>query len=107
VNGVKNCNTLLNTCSAKFLAVVGTRAGFASPLAVADGKLFANGGNTVSAFDAAGQTNCSPFFGAQACGALWSAPASDSASGIGPAVADGRLFDAVDTPNGLGVGAFD
>ena len=107
VDGFEHCNAQLNTCSAKFLAQVGTTAGFASPVVVADGKVFANGGNSVAAFDAAGQVNCAPFLGAQACSPLWSASADASASSVGPAVSEGRLFDVVDTASGPGLGAFD
>jgi hypothetical protein len=107
VDGSKHCNTQLNTCTAKFIAQVGTTAGFASPVVVADGKVFANGGDSVAAFDAAGQVNCAPFVGTQACSPLWSAPAHASASSIGPAVSEGRLFDVVDTGGGPGLGAID
>jgi hypothetical protein len=107
VDGFEHCNSQLNTCTAKFVAQVGTTAGFASPVVVADGRVFANGGDGVAAFDAAGVVNCVPFIGTQACSPLWSAPADASGSGTGPAVSDGRLFDPVPSTGGTALGAFD
>jgi outer membrane protein assembly factor BamB len=107
VYGIEHCDTQLNWCTPKFFAQVGTVPGFATPLLVAEGKVFAHGGNSVAAFDATGQFNCVPFLGTRACSPLWSAALGSSAPSIGPAFSGGRVFDAVDTASGPGVGAFD
>ena len=106
VNGVNNCNTLVNSCSPTFSATLGSAAGVATPPLVDAGKVFANGATALYAFDASGQASCVPSQGVQVCSPLWSAPTAFSASGVGPAAANGVIYDAVAT-SGFALGAFD
>ncbi len=102
VDGVRNCNTLLNICAPVFRAQLGTASGPASPPVVDGGRVFANGASSVFAFDAAGQTNCATSQATQVCTSLWSASTNFSASGIGPTVVNGVVHDAAT----VGVRAF-
>jgi hypothetical protein len=107
VSGFRNCNTFLNTCAAVFRADLGSAGAPATPAAVVDGKVFANGGNDVYAFDAAGQTGCAPSLGVQVCAPVWSAPTGFSASGVGPSVDHGVLYDPIADGSTFGIRAFD
>ncbi len=102
IDGVRNCNTLLNICAPVFRAQLGTASGPASPPVVDGGRVFANGASSVFAFDAAGQTNCATSQATQVCTPLWSASTNFSASGIGPTVVNGVVHDAAT----VGVRAF-
>jgi hypothetical protein len=104
MDGVRNCNLVLNWCSPIFRADLGTTPGPPTPPAVAGGRVFANGSASLYAFDAAGQTGCSPDHGVATCEPLWSAPTAASETGIGPAVADDVVYTAVAA---VGLGAFD
>lgn len=107
VNGVRNCTTLLNTCSPVFRAPLGHAIGPASPPVVDGGRVYANGGTSVYAFDANGQTSCVSSLGTAICTPVWSAPTGFSASGVGPAVAAGVVYDPVQSGATFGVRAFD
>jgi hypothetical protein len=106
VNGVRNCNPLLNTCTPVFFAQLGNAFGPASPPVVDGGKVFANGANTLFAFDAKGQTNCTSALGQATCSPVWSAVTGYSAGGVGPAVANGVVYDGVSTGGSFALGAF-
>jgi hypothetical protein len=103
VNGVRNCNTLLDACSPIFRADLGSASGPATPPAVDGGRVFANGAGSLFAFDAAGQTGCVVATGTALCSALWSATTGVSSFGVGPTIAGGVVFDAATG----GLGAFD
>jgi Arylsulfotransferase (ASST)/PQQ-like domain len=107
MNGVRNCRTLLNSCSPIFRAELGDTPGAATPPAVDGGRVFAAGANSLYAFDAAGGTNCSAAQGVRTCTPLWSAPTGASTSGVGPAVTTGVAYSPV-SGGVLGLlGAFD
>jgi hypothetical protein len=99
VDGVRNCNTLLNVCAPLFRAQLGTTNGPATPPVVDGGKVFANGATSLYAFDAAGNTNCATSVGTHVCNPVWSAATGFAGSGIGPAVDSGVVHDPV--PNGV------
>jgi len=95
VNGVRNCNILLNTCAPIFRADLGTTNAPVTPPLVENGRVFANGGTHLYAFDASGQTSCGSSQGTQVCLPLWSASTAFTATGVGPAVANRVVYDAV------------
>ncbi len=103
VDGVRNCNSLSESCQPVFRAPLGNAAGPATPPTIDGGKIFVNGAATLFAFDAAGQTSCAATAGTQNCTPLWTAATGFAQAGIGPSVANGVVHDPV--PGG--VGAFD
>ncbi|MDQ1379725.1 MAG: hypothetical protein QOJ71_444, partial [Actinomycetota bacterium] len=94
VDGLRNCDIVLNTCAPIFRADVGGANGPATPPVVADGKVFVNGGTRLYAFDASGRTGCASSQGVRSCLPLWSASTGFAARGVGPAVAKGVVYDA-------------
>jgi hypothetical protein len=106
VSGVRNCNPLLDTCRPVFSAQLGNAFGPSSPPVVDGAKVFANGANTLFAFDATGQTNCTSSSGQATCTPLWSAATGFAAGGVAPAVADGVVYDAIRTGGTFALGAF-
>ena len=106
VNGVRNCNPVLNTCSPVFVAQLGNGFGAASPPVVDGGRVFANGADSVFAFDANGQTNCVSSLGQATCSPLWSAVTGFSAGGVGPAVVNGVVYDAIRAGGSFALRAF-
>jgi len=107
LNGVRNCNPLLDTCRPVFMAPLGNAFGPATPPVVDGNKVFANGAGTLFAFDARGLTNCTSASGLASCSPLWSAPTGFAAAGVAPAVANGVVYDAISSGGGsYALGAF-
>ena len=106
VDGVRNCNPLLNTCRPMFVAQLGNVFGPATPPVVDGDKVIANGANSVFAFDANAQTNCVSALDQATCSPLWSAPTGFSSGGVGPAVANGVVYDPVAGGGSFALGAF-
>jgi hypothetical protein len=107
VNGVGNCNRLANTCTPTFAGVIGSSPGAATAPANYGGKIYVNGPGALYAFDAAGQVNCTPYQGLQACAPLWASATGMPAPTLGPAVGSGIVYDAVASSGQAGLGAFD
>ncbi len=94
VDGVRNCNPVMFTCSPVFTATLDTAPGPTTPVLVHAGKVFAHGATTLEAFDAAGVTGCATASGLATCSPVWSAPVGAATSGIGPAVTTtGIVYD--------------
>ena len=106
LDGVRHCNAAMDTCAPIFRANLGNSSGPATPPVVDGNKILANGAGSVYAFDAAGQTGCVSSLGTAVCSPLWSAPTGFAASGVGPTVANGIVYDPVNA-GGTAIGAFD
>jgi hypothetical protein len=92
---------------AVLVAPVGTTPATASPPVVADGRVYVNGAVAVYAFDAAGSTSCVSWYGVQVCDPIWAQAIGGTAPGVGPAVANGIVYDAAWASAGFGLAAFD
>jgi hypothetical protein len=111
IDGARNCAVFFDRCDPVFVADLGSAVAPASPPLVNAGKVFANGANSVYAFDATGQTNCvAEKAAARRCSPTWSASTGGAAEGTGPTLnaSTNVLYDLVDDGGGrLYVGAFD
>ena len=93
VNGVRNCNPIVNSCAPVYTAQLGSAPGPATPVVIDGGRVFAKGADTLFAFDVRAQTNCTTTLGNATCTPLWSTPAGTTVSGIGPTASAGVLYD--------------
>ena len=107
VAGTRNCSPSTSTCNPVFVAAVGTAPVAPSPPVLADGRIYVNGASALYAFDAAGSTGCTNWYGMQACAPVWSALTGHSAPGVGPAVVNGVVYTAAGNDSGDGLAAFD
>ncbi len=106
VRGTRNCKPLLFWCSPIFVAQLGGTNGPATPPVVAGTTVYANGASDLYAFDARGQNGCVASQGTAICSALWSTPTGAAATGIGPAVSNGVVYDNVRVGAVGALGAF-